>query len=149
MFLLSVNSGEKLVAEVYELIILSREIPLASHKFILLAFLVHFALQLFDINTKWSCNSFEEKRFSPLRIPYLFIRSVVNPFVDIVLTSFSSSSKSFSSFLFFALFEVIFLLNLISLLSKSVFLQNQWYQEYQLLNLLVLILQQDFLMLIY
>ena len=52
MFLLSVDSGEKLVAEVYELIILSRDIPLASHKFILLAFLVHFALQLFDINTK-------------------------------------------------------------------------------------------------
>ena len=143
---MSVDSGEILEAEVYELIILSRDIPLVSHKFILLAFLVHFALQLFDINTKRSCNSFEEKGFSPLRIPYLFIRSAVNPFADIVLTSFSSLSKSFSSFLFFALFEVIFLLNLISLLSKSVFLQNQ---EYQLLNLLVLILQQDFLMLIY
>ena len=52
----------------------------------------------------------EEKYFSPLRILNLFIKSFINPFVDIALTFIDGSFNSF-------LYDVTFF----SLLSKSVF----------------------------
>ena len=65
---------------------------------------------LVGIDTKYSWNIPEEKYIAPLRIVNLFIKSFVNPFVDITLDFFDSSFNSF-------LFEVA----LITLLSKSVF----------------------------
>ena len=52
--------------------------------------------------------------FAPFRMLILFIKSFVNPFVDIALTF---SSSSFNSFLL----EVTFLFKFFSLLSNSVF----------------------------
>ena len=80
------------------------------------------------INTKLFWNIPKGKYFAPLRMLNLFIKSFVNPFLDIALTFFGSS---FNVFLFDATF--------FSLLSKSV----------NFLNQLVLILQQNFLMLTY
>ena len=80
------------------------------------------------INTKLFWNIPKEKYFAPLRMLNLFIKSFVNPFLDIALTFFGSS---FNLFLFDATF--------FSLLSKSV----------NFLNQLPLILQQNFLMLTY
>ena len=40
------------------------------------------------INTKELSYSFIDKYFPPLRVQYLFIKSAVNPFVDIILTFF-------------------------------------------------------------
>ena len=61
------------------------------------------------INTKPFWNIIKEKYFAPLRMLNLFIKSFVNPFLDIALTFFGSS---FNLFLFDATF--------FSLLSKSV-----------------------------
>ena len=61
------------------------------------------------INTKLFWNIPKEKYFAPLRMLNLFIKSFVNPFLDIALTFFGSS---FNVFLFDATF--------FSLLSKSV-----------------------------
>ena len=61
------------------------------------------------INTKPFWNIIKEKYFDPLRMLNLFIKSFVNPFLDIALTFFGSS---FNLFLFDATF--------FSLLSKSV-----------------------------
>ena len=61
------------------------------------------------INTKLFWNIPKEKYFAPLRMLNLFIKSFVNPFLDIALTFFGSS---FNLFLFDATF--------FSLLSKSV-----------------------------
>ena len=60
------------------------------------------------INTKLFWNIPKEKYFAPLRMLNLFIKSFVNPFLDIALTFFGSS---FNVFLFDATF--------FSLLSKS------------------------------
>ena len=54
--------------------------------------------------------------FASLRILYLFIKSFVNPFVDISLTYSDSSSNLFSTSVCFVLFEVTFLFNFFSLL---------------------------------
>ena len=43
-----------------------------------------------DINTKQFENILEEKYFAPLRILKLFIKSFVNPFVDVAFTFFDS-----------------------------------------------------------
>ena len=97
---------------------------------------------LVGINTKSFLNILEEKHFAPLRIPNLFIKSFFNPFVDIALTFIDSSFNSF-------LFEVTFLFKFFSLSSKSVIcLLKQQYHSC-LLNLIVLILQQNFLPLTY
>ena len=61
------------------------------------------------INTKPFWNIIKEKYFASLRMLNLFIKSFVNPFLDIALTFFGSS---FNLFLFDATF--------FSLLSKSV-----------------------------
>ena len=65
------------------------------------------------LNTKYFCNIPENKRFAPLRIIYLFIKSLVNPFLDIVLT-FSYSSYELFSFssksVFFTKLPISFLL---------------------------------------
>ena len=65
---------------------------------------------LAGIDTKYFWNIPEEKYIAPLRILNLFMKSFVNPFVDITLIFFDSSFNSF-------LFEV----TLFILLSKSVF----------------------------
>ena len=52
--------------------------------------------------------------FASLRILYLFIKSFVNPFVDISLTYSDSSSNLFSTSVCFVLFEVTFLFNFFS-----------------------------------
>ena len=59
--------------------------------------------------------------FTPLRMRNLFIKSFVNPFVDIALTFSDSSFNSFSTIACFVLFEVTFLFMFFSLSSKSVF----------------------------
>ena len=56
---------------------------------------------LAGINTKQFWNIPEEKFFALLRILNLFIKSFVNPFVDVALTLFDISFNSF-------LFEVTF-----------------------------------------
>ena len=83
-------------------------------------------------NTNWFCDLFSsEKYFVLLRILYPSIKSLVNPFGDIRLTSSDRSFTSFvleviRSFNFFsastclALFEVTFLLIYVSFSSKSV-----------------------------
>ena len=65
---------------------------------------------------KLFCNVPEEKYLAPLRISYPFIKSSVNPFVDISSTFFDSS---FSTSTCLVLFELILLLKFNSL-SKSV-----------------------------
>ena len=62
-----------------------------------------------------------EKYIVPLRTLYPFIKSFLNPFVDIASTVSDSSFNSFSISAGFVLFELILLLKLNSLLSKSVF----------------------------
>ena len=52
-------------------------------------------LILADINTKQFGNTPEKKYFVTLRILYLFIKSFLNPFVDISLTISDSSFNSF------------------------------------------------------
>ena len=49
---------------------------------------------LAGINTKLFWNNPEEKYFSQLRMLNLFIKSFVNPFVDVALTFFDSSFNS-------------------------------------------------------
>ena len=50
---------------------------------------------LADINIKQFCNIPEEKCFAQLRILYSFIKSFVNPFVNISLTFSDSLYHSF------------------------------------------------------
>ena len=50
---------------------------------------------LADINTKQFCKIPEEKCFAQLRILYSFIKSFVNPFVNISLTFSDSLYNSF------------------------------------------------------
>ena len=57
------------------------------------------------INTKLFWNIPKEKYFAPLRMLNLFIKSFVNPFLDIALTFFGSS---FNLFLFDATFLVYY-----------------------------------------
>ena len=73
-----------------------------------------------DINTKQICNILEQKHFAPLRMLYVFIKSFVNPFVDIAITFSDSLFSSFSLSTCFVLFEVISLSKFFSLSSKSV-----------------------------
>ena len=56
---------------------------------------------LAEVNTKYLRNIPEENYFVPLRILTLFVKSFVNPFVDIALTFFDNSCNPF-------LFEVTF-----------------------------------------
>ena len=56
------------------------------------------------INITYFWNIPEEKYFAPLRIINLFIKSFVNPFVDIALTFSDSSFNSFLTSTCFALF---------------------------------------------
>ena len=90
----------------------------------------------------------EEKYFAPLRILYLFIKSPVNPFVDINSTFFDSSFNSFLASACFVLFEVPFLFIFLVYHQNLSFLRNQQY-HFCLLNVLVLMLQQNFLTLTY
>ena len=62
---------------------------------------------LYETYIKWFCNVPEEKYLLPLRILDLFIKSFVNPFVDIASTFFDSSFNLFSLSTCFALFNVI------------------------------------------
>ena len=48
-------------------------------------YLIHFVA---GINTKQFWDIPEEKYFAPLSTPNLFIKSLVNPFIDIALTFF-------------------------------------------------------------
>ena len=57
------------------------------------------------INTRLFWNIPKEKYFAPLRMLNLFIKSFVNPFLDIALTFFGSS---FNLFLFDATFLVYY-----------------------------------------
>ena len=50
-----------------------------------------------NILNKWFCNVPEEKYLVPLRILNPFIKSFVNPFVDIVSTFFDNPFNSFST----------------------------------------------------
>ena len=61
------------------------------------------------------------KYFVTLRILYPFIKSFLDDFVDISLTSPDRSSRFFSTCKYFALFEVILLFMFIRYLSKYVF----------------------------
>ena len=68
------------------------------------------------------------KYFAPLKILHPFIRSFVNPFIDISLTFPDRSFSFFSTSTYLVLFEVTFLLIFTSFLSKSAFfLRNQQY----------------------
>ena len=58
---------------------------------------------------------------APIRILYLFIKSFVNPFVDIAVSFSDSSFNSFLPSTYFVLFEVTLLFKCFSFLSKSVF----------------------------
>ena len=75
---------------------------------------------LAGINTQQFWNIPEEKILAPLRILYLFIKSLVNPFVVTTLTISDSSFNSFSTSTCFVLFEVTFLFKFFSLSLKSV-----------------------------
>ena len=83
------------------------------------------------INTKELSYSFIDQYFPPLSVQYLFIKSTVNPFVDIILTFFSRSSCLVLISISFVLFEVI--LSVISLLSKSVFFTKSVISEISVL----------------
>ena len=75
--------------------ILSFDIPLGFHDSIQVVPVKYLMYFLAGINTKWFWNIPEEKYFSSLRILNLFIKSFVNPFVDIALTFFDSLFNSF------------------------------------------------------
>ena len=69
----------------------SSNIPLDFHESIRVVpvkYLMHVSA---GRNTKQFWNIPEDKYFSPLRTFSLFIKSLVNPFVDIALPSFDSS----------------------------------------------------------
>ena len=78
----SINVGEKLLSDLVIFSTISSDISLDFHKSIQvvsLKYLMYFFA--------------EENVFAPLRILKLFIRSIVNPFVDIALTLIDSSYK--------------------------------------------------------
>ena len=107
----STKVSEKLLSDLVIFSIFSSENPLDFHESIQVNPLKYLTFFLAGINTKQFWNIPEEKYFAPLRILNLFIKSFVNPFVDIALTFFDSSFNSF-------LFDV----TSFSLLSKSVLL---------------------------
>ena len=78
-------------------LILSSEIPLDFHNSIRVVLVKYVMYCLTGINTKSFRNIPRENYFAPLKILYLSIKYVVNPFVDIA-TFFESS---FNSFLFY------------------------------------------------
>ena len=81
-----IKVGAKLPSDLAIFSILSSDIPLHFYeqiRVVPLKYLMHF---LADINTKLFCNIPEKKYFEPLTILNLFIKSFVNPFVDIDLT---------------------------------------------------------------
>ena len=65
--------------------IFSSGIPLDFHKWIQVVLPNYLMYSLAGINTKELCNFPEKKDFAPLRVLNLFIKSFVNPFVDIAL----------------------------------------------------------------
>ena len=78
-------------------LILSSESPIDfRHKSlnVLVKNLKHF---LYEKYIKLFCNVSEKKYFAPLRILYPFVKSFVNPFVDIASNFFDSSFNSFST----------------------------------------------------
>ena len=73
---------------------------------------------LSGINTKKLWDIPEENYFPPLRILNLFIKSFVNPFLDIAWTFFDSSANSFLTSIGHVLLEVIILFKCFRLSSK-------------------------------
>ena len=131
----STKVSEKLLSDLVIFSIFSSENPLDFHESIQVNPLKYLTFFLAGINTKQFWNIPEEKYFAPLRILNLSIKSFVNPFVDIALTFFDS----FNSF-FFDVTSFILLTKLPKLFTKLAY-------HFCLLNLLVLVLQQTFLML--
>ena len=89
------------------------------NKFVKSYYKIQYIYWLIKILNKF-CNIPEQKYFAPLGILYLFIKSLVIPFVDIASTFFDSLFNSFCTSTCFVLFEVTFLLKLFSLSSKFV-----------------------------
>ena len=82
------HDGAKLQTDLLIFSIFSSNIPSDFHdsiRVVPLKYLMHF---LAGINTKLFWNISNEKCFSPLRILNLFIKCLVNPFIDIALTFF-------------------------------------------------------------
>ena len=102
----STKVGEKFLPDLVIFSILSSDILLELHEWILGVAWKYVMYFLVGINTKQFWNIPEEKYFVPFRILNLFIISFVNHFVDIALTFFDSS---FSSFLFDVTFFNLFL----------------------------------------
>ena len=88
-----------------------------------------------------------EKYFAPLRILYAFKKSLVSSFVDIALSFFVSSFNSFSATECFVLFEVT--INFFFVYHQNLLFLRNYKYHLCLLNLLVLMLQQSFLLYIF
>ena len=101
--------GAKLLSDLVIFSTYSSDIPLEFYESTQVVPLKYVMYFLSGINTKYLWNIPEEKYFAPFRVLTLFIKSFVNPFVDIILTFFDNSFNLF-------LFKVTFF----SLLSKSV-----------------------------
>ena len=87
--------GAKLLPDLVIFSIFSSDIPLDFHESIWVKPLKYLMCSLAGIITKLSWYITEEKYFAPLRILNLFIKSFVNPFVNIAWTFFDSLFNSF------------------------------------------------------
>ena len=86
--------GAKLLSDLVIFSTYSSDIPLEFYESTQVVPLKYVMYFLAGINTKYLWNIPEEKYFAPFRVLTLFIKSFVNPFVDIALTFFDISFNS-------------------------------------------------------